>query len=123
MSNPTGNGGGMSKIVRSSVRTGKPNQGVNPGHASQLGTAVDPKVAARTPMYTKALQTPKLGNEVALNVGKGGCGTGRTIMRSGAQGQHGPTNPGNRPTPTNNDAQFTHFGFPAHTEAQKKSNV
>lgn len=31
----------------------------------------------------------KLGNEVALNVGKGGPGTGRTVMKTGSQGSHG----------------------------------
>jgi hypothetical protein len=35
------------------------------------------------------------GNEVALNVGKGGCGTGRTLYgQSGVQGVHGSANPG-----------------------------
>jgi hypothetical protein len=30
------------------------------------------------------------GNEVALNVGKGGCGTGRTLYgQAGTQGTHG----------------------------------
>ena len=33
----------------------------------------------------------KLGNEVALNVGGGGPGAGRTLYgQSGVQGQHGP---------------------------------
>jgi hypothetical protein len=40
------------------------------------------------------------GNEVALNVGKGGCGTGRTLYKTGSQGQQGATSPGNpRPVP------------------------
>jgi hypothetical protein len=39
-------------------------------------------------------QPVKFGNEVALNVGKGGCGTGRTIYASGSQGTQGATNPG-----------------------------
>jgi hypothetical protein len=44
-------------------------------------------------------QPVKFGNEVALNVGKGGPGTGRDpTMRSGSQGCHGNVNPGN-PTP------------------------
>jgi hypothetical protein len=34
---------------------------------------------------------------VALNVGKGGPGTGRTVMRSGSQGTHGSVNPGHAP--------------------------
>jgi hypothetical protein len=36
-----------------------------------------------------------LGNAKALDVGKGGCGTGRTLYgQSGVQGVHGPVNPG-----------------------------
>jgi hypothetical protein len=40
----------------------------------------------------------KLGNEVAKNVGKGGCGTGRTNYgQSGSQQQYGSANPGSAP--------------------------
>jgi hypothetical protein len=40
-------------------------------------------------------QPVKFGNEVALNVGKGGCGTGRTLYgQAGSQGTHGGVNPG-----------------------------
>jgi hypothetical protein len=47
-----------------------------------------------------SFQPVKFGNEVALNVGKGGCGTGRTIYKTGSQGVQGATNPGNpRPVP------------------------
>jgi hypothetical protein len=36
-----------------------------------------------------------MGNKVALNVGKGGPGAGRTLYgKSGVQGQHGSVNPG-----------------------------
>jgi hypothetical protein len=42
----------------------------------------------------------KFGNEVALNVGKGGCGTGRTIYKTGSQDQMGEPNRGSpRPNP------------------------
>jgi hypothetical protein len=34
-------------------------------------------------------QPVKFGNEVALNVGKGGPGAGREVMPCGGQGQHG----------------------------------
>ena len=38
----------------------------------------------------KSFQPVKFGNEVALNVGKGGCGTGRTLYgQAGSQGCHG----------------------------------
>jgi hypothetical protein len=44
------------------------------------------------------------GNEKALDVGRGGCGTGRTIYSAGSQsgsGGHGSANPGNpRPVPS-----------------------
>jgi hypothetical protein len=39
-------------------------------------------------------QPVKFGNEVALNVGKGGPGAGREVMPSGGQGCHGAVNPG-----------------------------
>jgi hypothetical protein len=43
-------------------------------------------------------QPVPFGNQVALNVGPGGCGTGRTLYgQAGSQGSHGPTNPGNAP--------------------------
>jgi hypothetical protein len=48
----------------------------------------------------RSFQTVPFGNEVALNVGPGGCGTGRTIYKTGSQGTQGTTNPGNpRPVP------------------------
>jgi hypothetical protein len=49
----------------------------------------------------RSFQPVKFGNEVALNVGSGGCGTGRTIYKTGSQGTQGTTNPGNpRPSPS-----------------------
>jgi hypothetical protein len=49
----------------------------------------------------RSFQPVPFGNAVALNVGKGGCGTGRTLYgQAGSQGTHGSTNPGNpRPNP------------------------
>jgi hypothetical protein len=47
----------------------------------------------------RSFQPVKFGNEVALNVGKGGCGTGRTIYASGSQGTQGATNPGSPMSP------------------------
>jgi hypothetical protein len=46
----------------------------------------------------------KFGNEVALNVGKGGCGTGRDVHTTGSQGVHGATNPGSPRPNTYRDA-------------------
>jgi hypothetical protein len=40
----------------------------------------------------------KMGNEIALNVGKGGPGTGRTLYGAcGTQGQHPNGNPNGKP--------------------------
>jgi hypothetical protein len=39
-----------------------------------------------------------LGNAKALDVGGGGCGTGRTIYPLGSQGTHGPVVRGNAPS-------------------------
>jgi hypothetical protein len=46
----------------------------------------------------RSFQPVKFGNEVALNVGKGGPGTGRQVMSCGSQGQHGQAAPGNAPS-------------------------
>jgi hypothetical protein len=90
-------GGGlhMNKVVKPPIKTGGPNRGVNPGHVSQLGTAVDPK--AVEPVATRAMQGPKFGNEIAGN-SKSAPGQGRAIMPSGTQRQHGPV-AGQRPGP------------------------
>jgi hypothetical protein len=40
-----------------------------------------------------------LGNQLSTNVGKGGPGTGRTVMRSGSQSQHGAAVQGSTPPP------------------------
>jgi len=91
-------GGGIqsNKFVQPKIQTGSPRKGSSPGSADQLGqaTAFRKEEVDRGP----ALQS-KLGNEVALNVGKGGPGTGRTVMRSGSQSLHGPVNRGESPRP------------------------
>jgi hypothetical protein len=84
-------GGGIlgSKNVNVGVRTGLPRKGSSPASADQLGQSTAfPKenVEARS-AYNSGV---KLGNEKALDVGPGGCGTGRTVMRSGSQGTYGP---------------------------------
>jgi hypothetical protein len=50
----------------------------------------------------RSFQPVKFGNEVALNVGKGGPGTGRTIYKTGSQGTQGTTSAGN-PRPQGRD--------------------
>jgi hypothetical protein len=90
-------GGGITsnKLVRPSVRTGQPNKGTSPAAADYLGqaTAFKKESVGAIPAYNSS----KLGNEVALNVGKGGVGTGRTVHHCGSQGTHGNVNPGHSP--------------------------
>jgi hypothetical protein len=101
-------GGGIASRVNvsPSVRTGTGSRATNPGYVGQLGNKQGSHVTRgdesgyrgeimhRGPSF----QPVKFGNEVALNVGKGGCGTGRTLYgQAGSQGTHGPTNPGNPP--------------------------
>jgi hypothetical protein len=53
----------------------------------------------------RSFQPVPFGNAVALNVGKGGCGTGRKLYgQAGSQGQHGNVNPGNPPPNSRRDA-------------------
>jgi hypothetical protein len=93
-------GGGLTsnKLVRPGVKAGPPNtRVVNVGGVSQLGAVqggrmrdgghTDKSVAK--PLFDgRASQVP-LGNQLATNVGQGGPGTGRTVIRSGGQGVHG----------------------------------
>jgi hypothetical protein len=94
-------GGGITsnKLVRPGIRASeRGSKGINPGRVSQVGTTLGThaqeagsrKLNPVTPAYTQAPNfAPKFGNEVALNVGKGGPGTGRTVRASGTQGMHG----------------------------------
>ena len=89
---------------------GQPSQRVSPGGVSQAGSALGNHSTdsgknlrgAVEPMYGGSFGGPgstKLGNEVALNVGGGGVGTGRVRYgQGGTQAQHGQVNPG-KPTP------------------------
>ncbi len=93
----THSGGGRTP-TKQSVRTGAPARGVNPAYANQPGQ----QLYHKEHFTPKAAPMPagggvKLGNEVALNVGKGGPGAGRSVHRTGSQGTHGPVNPGSSP--------------------------
>jgi hypothetical protein len=91
-------GGGINSRVNKSVptRTGTPARGISPGGVSQFGSSVGNHAtgSAATTGYrgerylegkTPAGGAVPLGNQVALNVGKGGAGTGRTIYKTGSQ--------------------------------------
>jgi hypothetical protein len=108
-----GGGYGSRPHVEKSVRTGTGSRGTHPGGVAQLGQHVGDKATHGNskgtgyrgePLHNnRSFQPVKFGNEVALNVGKGGCGTGRTIYSSGSQ-SHGATNPGNPRPNTYRDA-------------------
>jgi hypothetical protein len=97
----TGSGGGigMNKNVEPRVRTGTGSRGTHPGGVAQLGQHVGDKATHGNPKGSGYRGEPlhndrnfnpvPFGNSVALNVGKGGPGTGREVMASGSQGCHG----------------------------------
>src|SRR5262249_23616769 len=108
-------GGPHSKnVVRPNVRTGTGSRSTRPAGVAQIGNAWGNHAThkGRTDYTSERLHNPErnfqpvpVGNSVALNVGPGGCGTGRTLYgQSGSQGQHGSVNPGNPRPNTHRDA-------------------
>ena len=105
MARGSGGGGYHSRPhVEKSVRTGTGSHSTRPGGVGQLGQKQGSHVTRhsdsdyrgeRLHNPAKDFQPVKFGNEVALNVGQGGPGTGREVMSCGSQGTHGSTNPGN----------------------------
>ena len=101
-----GGGYGSRQHVEKPVRTGSGSHNARPAGVSQLGYMVGDHTTNRpgSSGYTgeklhgpasRNFQPVPFGNEVALNVGKGGCGTGRNLYgQAGSQGTHGATNPG-----------------------------
>jgi hypothetical protein len=87
------------------VRTGAVAKASSPAGVSQIGSAMGNHSSGPG---SKTLRggvvgmyggpspiSVVLGNQKALDIGGGGPGTGRTVMRSGTQGTQGPVNPGN----------------------------
>jgi hypothetical protein len=114
-------GGGVqsNKLVKVGVKAGPPNtkiispsavaiQGNKQGDHRTDGGAMrrppDPLIQGTKPQVA-------MGNAVALNVGKGGPGVGRTVHKSGSQGTWGPTNPGSAPLPRTPGGGPGGFGF------------
>jgi hypothetical protein len=103
-SNMKGGGYGSAQHREIGNRTGDTRKGISPGWAGQKGQLQGNHITDdKNTGYTgekkfdgKTGISVPLGNSVALNVGKGGVGTGRTLYgQSGSQGTHGSTNPGN----------------------------
>ena len=117
MARGSGGGGYHSRQhVEKPVKTGTGSRGTRPAGVAMFGTIQGDHVTNKDSTgYTgeplhggRSFQPVKFGNEVALNVGKGGPGTGRNVMACGSQGTHGATNPGDpRPNryrdPLNNE--------------------
>ena len=107
-------GGIKSRVnVSPPVRTGSGSRSTNPGGVGQLGNKQGNHLThgrgatsyTGEPLHSgRSFQPVKFGNEVALNVGKGGPGTGREVMACGSQGVHGATNPGSPRPNTQRDA-------------------
>ena len=100
--NVVAGGIGSRNVSPQGVRNGAPAYGVGPGWASQLGSQLgnhSTEQGRNIPYKGEAMRdglTPAggavpLGNAVALNVGKGGPGTGREVFKCGSQSQCGPT--------------------------------
>jgi hypothetical protein len=100
-------GVGSRNNVEKPVRVGDRARAVNVRSVSQIGSSMGNHIteSGRKGNPVEKLYGAKqpaggpggvpLGNAVALNVGKGGCGTGRNLYgQSGVQGVHGPANPG-----------------------------
>jgi hypothetical protein len=113
MTRGSGGGGYHSRPhVEKPVKTGTGSRSARPAGVAQIGTSWGDHVTTHGGSATdytgerlhndRTFDPVKFGNEVALNVGPGGCGTGRDIHARGSQGTHGATNPGN-PRPAGKD--------------------
>jgi hypothetical protein len=98
-------GGGIAsrQRVEKPIRQGAARERVIPAGVAQIGQRQGNHVTNRgateyggiNPFGAGQGYPSKLGNEVALNVGKGGPGTGRKIYSCGTQGVQGAVDRGN----------------------------
>src|SRR5215467_3740522 len=96
-------GGGIegNKNVRVGVKAGPPRVNTtSAAGAAQIGVSV--AFAKDQVNAISKAQPVRFGNEIATNVGRGGPGTGRTVMPCGSQGMHGAL-VGTRPAATTPD--------------------
>jgi hypothetical protein len=103
----SGGGYGSKQHVETKVRTGTGSHGTRPAGVNMLGAMQGNKVTSQrgTTSYTgeplhggRSFNPVPFGNSVALNVGEGGPGKGRTLHgQSGSQGCHGSPASGNPP--------------------------
>jgi len=96
-------GGGIAskQHVQTPVRTGSGAREVRPGGAGQLGASQgshltnkgDSGYRGEVLYGGQGMNPVPYGNAKALDVGPGGCGTGRTIYKTGTQQQYGSGGP------------------------------
>ncbi len=98
---PGGGIGSKAMNAPTTYYTGQPSQRISPAGVSQIGHAMGNHSMSNAKVLRGAVEparagavgamgSVRLGNECALDVGKGGPGAGRTVMRAGGQAQHGP---------------------------------
>src|SRR5262249_211247 len=105
-------GGGASNYVCPPVKAGSPQtRVVLPDAASNIGRSIGNHISGtegggatvtqrpNVPLYQPTPAAARMGNDVALNVGRGGPGVGRVVRDCGSQGQWGPVAPGNPRAP------------------------
>jgi hypothetical protein len=106
--NRKGGGIGSKVVVEKPVRVGNRSSVVNPRALSQVGQSLGNKAGTNSDKLVRPVETfyqgrlpaggpggVVLGNQKALDVGKGGAGAGRNLYgQSGSNKTYGPTNPG-----------------------------
>jgi len=100
-------GGGIKSrnVAEKGVRTGAPRERIRHSGVAQIGQRVGNHVTNQgatgyggiNPFGAGQGYPSELGNTVALNVGGGGPGTGRTIYKTGTQCMTGAPDKGNPP--------------------------
>jgi hypothetical protein len=105
MGNKVAGGIGSRVVNPQGIRDGQKAFPVSPRGVSQIGSAIGNKVTAEVGgkinyrgepwLEGKPPISVPLGNELAKNVGKGGCGTGRQVMARGSQSTYGTPASGN----------------------------
>jgi hypothetical protein len=109
----SGGGIGMNKNVQPPVRTGSGSRSARPAGVAQIGQSQGDHITNKSDTgyrgerlhNDRSFQPVPFGNTVALNVGKGGPGTGRTLYgQSGSQGCHGQPAAGSPPPNRQRDA-------------------
>lgn len=110
-SSGTGSGGGIGSrnVTKQSPRNGAPAREMRPKGVSQIGSSMGNHATDSGRILRGAVEPVRgarvggvpLGNEVAMNVGKGGPGAGRAVFANGSQGRHG--RPKGSPPPAGRD--------------------